>query len=244
MNVKWISHRGESIDAPENSLPAFKLSLERRTDGMECDVHLTADQVVVVAHDPTTARMGDKNLTIADSKFEDLVKVNISGANETYPDEHIHPLADTFAYLGKGREFYIELKPGCPALVPAVKKILADNGMTPEQIVIISFDRELITLTKQQMPEFRALWLTGLPMDMTAEKLLEELKAMNADGVDSGVNEKVLTAEFVRKLHDAGMYVAVWTVDQPGQAKRLIEMGVDSITSNRAAKLRDMLAKK
>ena len=37
MNVKWISHRGESIDAPENSIPAFKLSLERQTDGMECD---------------------------------------------------------------------------------------------------------------------------------------------------------------------------------------------------------------
>ncbi|MBR2720982.1 MAG: glycerophosphodiester phosphodiesterase, partial [Lentisphaeria bacterium] len=38
--VKWISHRGESLDAPENSLAAFKLSLERKTDGMECDVHL------------------------------------------------------------------------------------------------------------------------------------------------------------------------------------------------------------
>ena len=244
MSVKWISHRGESIDAPENSIPAFRLSLERRTDGMECDVHLTADQVVVVAHDPTTARMGDKNLTIAESKFEDLVKVNISGANETYPNEHIHPLVDTFAYLGEGREFYIELKPGCPPLVPAVKKILADNGLTPKQVVIISFDRELISLTKQQMPEFRALWLTGLPMDMTAEKLLAELKAMNADGVDAGVNEKVLNAEFVRKLHDAGMFVAVWTVDHPGQAKRLIEMGVDSITSNRAAKLRELATKK
>ena len=245
MNVKWISHRGESIDAPENSLPAFKLSMERNTDGMECDVHLTADQVVVVAHDPTTARMGDINRTIAETKFEDLVKVNISGAFEDkYPGEHIHPLADTFAYLGKGREFYIELKPGCPALVPAVKKILADNGMTPEQIVIISFDRELITLTKQQMPEFRALWLTGIANDMTAEKLLAELEAMNADGVDASVNEKVFNAEFVKKLHDAGKFVAVWTVDQPGQAKRLIEMGVDSITSNRAAKLRDMLAGK
>ncbi|MBQ9336041.1 MAG: glycerophosphodiester phosphodiesterase [Lentisphaeria bacterium] len=244
MSVKWISHRGESIDAPENSIPAFKLSLERRTDGMECDVHLTADQVVVVAHDPTTARMGDRNLTIAETKFEDLVKVNISGANETYPDEHIHTLVDTLAYLGEGREYYIELKPGCPALVPAVKKILADAGMTPKQIVIISFDRELIALTKQQMPEFRALWLTGMPADMTAEKLLEELRAIHADGVDAGANEKIIDREFVRKLHEAGMFVAVWTVDHPGQAKRFIEMGVDSITSNRAAKLRDLLAKK
>ena len=40
------------------------------------------------------------------------------------------------------------------------------------------------------------------------------------------------------------MFVAVWTIDQPGQAKRLIEAGVDSITSNRAAKLRDILARK
>ena len=245
MNVKWISHRGESIDAPENSLPAFKLSLERKTDGMECDVHLTADGVVVVAHDANTARMGDVNRTIASTKYEDLIKVNISGVfEEKYPGEHIHPLVDTFAYLGEGREYYIELKPGCPPLVPAVKKILADNGMTPKQIVIISFDRELITLTKQQMPEYRALWLTGMTNDMTAEKLLAELNAMNADGVDTSVNENVLDAAFVQKLHDAGKIVAVWTVDQPGQAKRLIEMGVDSITSNRAAKLRDLLVGK
>ena len=42
--VKWISHRGESADAPENTLPAFKLALERNTDGFETDIHLTADK--------------------------------------------------------------------------------------------------------------------------------------------------------------------------------------------------------
>ena len=244
MNVKWISHRGESIDAPENSIPAFKLSRERQTDGMECDVHLTADQVVVVAHDPTTARMGDRNLVIEKSIFAELVKVNISGANETYPDEHIHTLEDCLDCLGSNREFYIELKPGTAALVPAVEKILTARGMTSDQVVIISFDKEMIALSKKIMPQYRALWLTGMTNDMTAEKLLAELNAMNADGVDTSVNENVLDAAFVRKLHDAGKIVAVWTVDQPGQAKRLIEMGVDSITSNRAAKLRDLLAGK
>ena len=66
---------------------------------------------------------------------------------------------------------------------------------------------------------------------------------MHADGVDAAVNENIITADFVQKLHDKGMLVAVWTVDQPGQARRMIELGVDSITSNRAAKLRDMLKK-
>ncbi len=240
-NVKWISHRGESIDAPENSIPAFKLSLERQTDGMECDVHLTADKVVVVAHDPTTARMGDRNLTIEKTTFAELSKVNISGANETYPDEHIHRLEDCLDCLGQNREFYVELKPGTAALVPAVEKILTERGMTSKQIVIISFDKEMIALSKKIMPQYRALWLTGLPAGATVDKLLDELTAMHADGVDCAVNESIINAEFVQRLHNEGMIVAVWTVDQPGQARRLIEMGVDSITSNRAAKLRDMI---
>lgn len=241
MNVKWISHRGESIDAPENSIPAFKLSRERQTDGMECDVHLTSDKVVVVAHDPTTARMGDRNLAIEKTSFEELVKVNISGANETYPNEHIHTLEDCLKCLGSNRVFYIELKPGSLELVPAVDKILSANGMTSKQIVIISFDKEMIALSKKIMPQYRALWLTGLAPNVTVEQLLDELTAMHADGVDCAVNESVLNANFVQRLHNEGMLVAVWTVDQPGQARRLIEMGVDAITSNRAAKLRDMI---
>ena len=241
MNVKWISHRGESVDAPENTLAAFKLSLERHTDGMECDVHLTSDGKVVVAHDPTTARMGDRKLVIADSLYEELAAVNISGANETYPDEHIPLFQETLRYLGKDREYYVELKPGCPALVPAVSKILTDSGIPANQIVIISFDKELIRLSKKEMDQYRALWLTGLPGDMTAEKLIDELRGMDADGVDTFANENLLDPQYIRKLHEAGMSVAVWTVNHPGQARRLIEMGVDSITSNRAAKLRDIL---
>ena len=244
MSVKWISHRGESIDAPENSIPAFRLSLERRTDGMECDVHLTSDKVVVVSHDSSTARMGDRNLTIENTPFAELVKVNISGANETWPDEHIHTLEDCLDQLGENRVFYVELKPGSSELVPAVEKILTSRGMTAEQIVIISFDREMIALSKKIMPQYKALWLTGMGPDMTAESLLADLTAMHADGVDTAVNEGIMNAEFVRKLHAAGMIVAVWTIDQPGQARRLIEMGVDAITSNRAAKLRDMLKTK
>ena len=243
MSVKWISHRGESIDAPENSLAAFKLSLERNTDGMECDVHLTSDGKVIVAHDPTTARMGDRRLVIAESKYQDLIKVNISGAHEKYPDEHIPTLEEALQFLGKDREFYIELKPGSPDLVPATAKILEASGIPSRQLVIISFDKEMISLSKKIMPQYLALWLTGMPSDMTWEKLLDELTAMHADGVDSSANESVLNADFIRHLHEHGMKVAVWTIDQPGQAKRFIDMGVDSITSNRAAKLRDMLGK-
>ena len=54
--VQWISHRGESIDAPENTAAAFRLAMDRDTDGMETDIHLTSDGVLVCCHDSDTKR--------------------------------------------------------------------------------------------------------------------------------------------------------------------------------------------
>ena len=246
MNVKWISHRGESADAPENTLAAFKLSLERKTDGMECDVHLTKDQVVVTSHDYNTARMGDLVKVIDQSTFAELAEVNVSGSKINFPKERIPTFASTFQFLGKYREYYVELKPGCPALVSAVQKVLEDSGIPCRQIVIISFDKELLALSKKFMPEIRTLWLTGFSREgkrpyPNADELISILREIHADGVDALCDENVIDAEYVRKVRDAGFLFAVWTIDHPGQARRFIEMGVDSITSNCAAALRDIL---
>ena len=245
MSIKWISHRGESIDAPENTLAAFELSRQRRTDGMECDVMLSSDGVVVISHDSNTARMGDRVLSVADTPFAELAQVNVSGAwRERYPDEHIPSLAAALKCLGNGREFFIELKPGCPALVPAVAKVLRQDAMKPDAIVIISADRELISLSKREMPEYRALWLPGPQRQYSAEELITDLREMNADGVNaSGSNEHLLSAELVRHIHDLGMLAGVAVAEQPEQARRFAAMGLDYITSSRAAQLRDMLAR-
>lgn len=234
------------MDAPENTLAAFKLSLERKTDGMECDVHLTKDHVVVTSHDYNTARMGDLVKAIDQSTFAELAEVNVSGSKINFPKERIPTFASTLQFLGKDREYYVELKPGCPALVPAVQKILRESGIPPKQIVIISFDKELISLSKKAMPEIRALWLTGFSRENgrlypDADELISILKDLHADGVDALCDENVIDREYVRKVRSAGFIFAVWTVDHPGQARRFIEMGVDSITSNCAAALRDIL---
>ena len=80
MSVKFISHRGESLDAPENTLPAFALSLERQSDGMECDIYFTADGKIVCNHDGNTFRVsGEKvNAEINATTFEDLQKIDVS----------------------------------------------------------------------------------------------------------------------------------------------------------------------
>ena len=54
--TEWISHRGESLDAPENTLSSFKLAMERDTDGMETDIHLRSEGVLVCIHDSMSGR--------------------------------------------------------------------------------------------------------------------------------------------------------------------------------------------
>lgn len=245
--VKWISHRGESLDAPENSLAAFKLSLERKTDGMECDVRLSADGQVVVCHDANTLRTGSAFLTVEKTSYADLQKIHISGALEDiYPDEKIPLLSETFQYLGKDREYYIELKGTDLALVPKVKAVVEASGIDCNQIVFISFYEDMIRDIKRAMPQCRALWLNSLIRDygrVTPQELVAKLQELGVDGIDANANPET-DAELVKAVHDAGMIYAVWTIDNPYQADHFIQLGVDAVTSNRAARLKTLAEKK
>ena len=242
--VKWISHRGESHDAPENSLAAFRLSMERNTDGMECDVHLTRDGKVAVIHDNSTWRVGSVAMDVEKSTYAELQAISVSaGFEDVFPGEKIPLLSETFQYLGKDREYYIELKGSNPGLIPATVEVVRASGTDPAQIVFISFSEELIRKVKLAMPQCRALWLDSLERDygiVSPEELVARLEALGVDGID-GFCSSGISAELVDAVHRAGKFFAVWTVDNPYQARKLIELGVDAVTSNRAAQLRDFL---
>ena len=241
--MEWISHRGESADAPENTLEAFALARRRRTDGSECDVHFTHDGKLVVCHDNTTERMGDRNLNVELTDAELVRSVDVSGKfRGQYGAVRIPFFADALKEIGPGRKFYIELKNGTPELAEGVKKELENGPLAPDQVVIISFSFGACAYAKKIMPQYRTLWLTGA--DGPVEELVAKLKSAGLDGVDLHFRAENLTApEAIGELHDAGLFMSVWTVDGTDDARRLIAAGVDAITSNRAAALRDELAK-
>lgn len=235
----WISHRGESADAPENTLEAFALGRERKTCGCECDVHLTHDGQLVVCHDNTTERMGDSNINVELETLETVQKVNVSGRHKAaYPFTRIPTLTDALLEIGPGRKFYIELKNGTPGLADAVKTELDKGVLAPEQVVIISFSFNACEYAKKIMPRYQVLWLTGSEVP-TTEELIAKVKAAGIDGVDVQYKARHITRDAVKMMHDAGLTVAVWTVDNEADVREMIAVGVDSITSNCAAKMRD-----
>lgn len=243
--IKWISHRGESSDSPENTLTSFRLAGERGADGVECDLRLTADHQVVVVHDPTTIRMGSDILPIESSTYDELQKITVSGCFEVeYPGERIPLFRETFQYISAGMDYYVELKGDNPALAEAVVEIVTNSNLNSAQLVFISFSKLLISCIKQKLPQCRALWLDKLVRNdriVTADELLLEISDLGIDGID-GANHPDITPELIRNVKNAGMIFAVWTIDNPYRAARLIDMGVDVITSNCAAKLKKWYA--
>jgi glycerophosphoryl diester phosphodiesterase len=144
------------------------------------------------------------------------------------------------------RRLLIEVKVGTEA-VPELIRCLDRAKRPPGQIVIISFKAEVIAECKKRLPQLKAYWLAQQKQDKQTKvwappgaELIAKAKSVNADGLDIQANEPV-DAAFIKAAHDAGLELHVWTVDDPEKAKALIAAGVDSITTNRAAWMREQL---
>lgn len=241
MSTKWISHRGESYDAPENTVFAFRLSQERKTDGMECDIYFTNDGKVVCNHDGDTGRVSGNFIkaSVTESSYAGLQQIDVSNGKKGYEGARIPLFIDTLPYLGEDREYYVEIKGGDVNLAPALIKLVDDSGIPAEQFVMISFSDAVVKFYKELAPERKALLLVGGNPVADAPAVIERLKACHADGVDIRYSDNIDEA-YVAEIREAGFGFAVWTVDTPELAKKYLDLKVDAITSNRAAWLRDM----
>jgi glycerophosphoryl diester phosphodiesterase len=246
--VEIIAHRGASFDAPENTLTAFRIGYEQGADGVELDIRLTKDDRVAVLHDYDTARVGGTKLVVSNTPLADLQKVNVGAwgkwTNQPF-NEKLPTLEQALELVPAGKKLFIEIKTG-PEIIPALEKVLNNAKSKPEQLVIITFNYESAKAAKKTFPKLKTYWLVGYAKDKTTgkfpelEETIQKAKAANVDGVDLNFNWP-LTKTTVGQIKAAGLECHVWTVDDPAKAKKLVEAGVDSITTNRPKWLREQL---
>lgn len=249
--VPMVAHRGESHDAPENTLVAFDLAWSRGDEAAELDVHLTKDGKLIVSHDPDTKRLaaGGIQMVIKDHTADELRKLDVGGWKDPkFTGQRLPLLDEVLALLpaDPSRRQLIEVKVG-PEAIPELVRCIERAKRPGGQLVIISFNAETIAEAKRQLPEIKAFWLAQQKQDKVtkewspgAVELIAKAKSVNADGLDVQANEPV-DAAFIKAAHDAGLELHVWTVDDPEKAKALIAAGVDSITTNRAAWMREQV---
>lgn len=246
-----VAHRGASHDAPENTLPAFELAWEQGADAIEGDFFLTKDGKIICTHDKTTERLteGKDNRIIAECTFDELRKLDVgSWKGEQWKDVRMPSLGEVLATIPDGKKLLIEIKCGSE-IVPALKASVGD--WNPDQLRIISFNDEVITECRKELPMIKAYWLTGYSEEPEGsgdwepglESVMATLRDTGASGLDSNAHD-ILNENIVKRLREANLEFHVWTVDDPVVAARFAALGVDSITTNRPAWLKAQMTQR
>ena len=242
-SVEIIGHRGASHLAPENTMASVMLGWEKEAD-VEVDIYLTSDNRIVAIHDKTTKRTAGTDVKVAEATSEELRKLDVgSFKSEEFAGEPIPLLADIVETIPPGRKLYIEIKCGQEVL-PYLQELLAASGQM-SRVVIIGFNLETVTKSKGLI-DVPTYWLKGTEKNKETEEwiphdpqLVQTARDNGLDGLD--VHYAGVTQELVDAAKAAGQKLYVWTVDDPEEALRLVELGVAGITTNRPGWLREQL---
>lgn len=223
-----VAHRGLSGLERENTASAFVAAGNRNYFGIETDVYRTSDGHVVVNHDGNALRVGGVNVAMENTPWEllrEVVLYDTDGTKDRY-DLRLPSLENYISICKKYEKVCVlELKSiFTPEETAAFIEIIKGYGYL-DQVIFISFHYTNLEHVRAILPEQPCQYLTGDNSDAMIQKLKES-------GMDIDIAHPSLTEERVAAMHEAGLKVNCWTVDDPNRAEELAAWGVDFITTN------------
>ena len=230
-----VAHRGASRDAPENTIPAFQLAWEQGADAIEADFHLSKDGEIVCFHDADTERVAGTQLVVRQSTLAELKQLDVGATHGVaFNGTRIPTIAEVFATIPQGKKIFIEVKCGAE-IIPTLLNEIDQSGLTQEQIVVISFNKQVIQQLKIKAPQYKASWLCSFNKQETGEitpalaTVLKTLKQIQADGLSSNT---AVPASVIEAVSQQGYEWHVWTINDLKTARRMQALGVLSITTD------------
>ena len=228
-NTRMVAHRGASALERENTNAAFLAAANRSYYGIETDVHRTADGGFVLIHDDRTGRVCATDIPVESSTLADLRSLTL---NDTHGlatrGDLVIPVLEEYAVICRdyGKVAVLELKSAFTEseLQEIISTLVRCEAL--DRTVFISFVAENLILLRKLLPDHPVQFLTGKLDEAVFDFLVREK-------MDLDVHYSALTKEWIDRLHGAGIVVNCWTVDDPEACRRLIDWGVDYITSNR-----------
>ncbi len=251
-----IAHRGASASAPEHTFAAYDLAISQGADFIEQDLQLTADGHLVVLHDPVldrTARgpAGSCSGPVAEKTLAQLGECDVgSWFNEVHPDladpsfvgQRIPTMEQVLDRYGDDVRYYIELKTtgvGAGMEQPLLDLLEEADMVEPSAgrppVIVQSFGPDVLRTVHSLRPDLPLVLLlssTGGPVD--AATLDGAREYASAIGPPSGAVDPALVAA----AHDRCLAVHPYTVDDPAEMDRLLDLGVDGIFTNVPGTLR------
>lgn len=231
-----FAHRGaHGPGGPgENTLPAFEHAVALGYRYVETDVHRTADGVLLAFHDDVLDRVTDRTGVIAELPWSVVREARVDGT------EPIPLLEDL---LGTWPELRVNIDPKHDEAVDPLVDVLRRTGAV-ERVCVGAFSDERLARVRAALPGIcTSLGPVGsLHLGLAAAgQEVAELEAPCAQLPPTYGDTPVVTAEVVAEAHRRGMQVHVWTIDDPEEMTRLLDLGVDGIMTDRPALLKQVL---
>ena len=236
--VIFIAHRGASWDAPENTLASVNMAWAMDVEVVEIDIHLSKNNKIMVIHDDNTIRTTGEDYDVINTNSKVLRKLDAgSFKGEQFKGEKIPFLEEVIGTIPAGKKLVVELK-SRDNVLPGLKKIMKNNKKA-SQLIFICFDKETIIKIKEAFPENHCYWLCSNRDFMLAN--IHSVAQAGLDGVGfrfSIIDEHVM--ELVQKLD---LELFTYTVNEPDEARRLINLGVRQIATDRPEWLKNQIEK-
>ncbi len=230
-----IAHRGGAGEAPENTIQAFQAAHDLGYRYIETDAQLTADGVVVAFHDSRIDRVSSESGKIHEWRWNDLRNIAINGEGQL---STIRELLSQFPTT----RFNFDAKSD-QVLVPLLADI--ENSQAFDRVCIGSFsERRLRRARKLQGTRLCTSFGSGAIIRLVARsrgigRPLGQGHAAQVPTTFGGI--PVINRRFVEQAHADGVVVHAWTIDDPSEMNRLLDLGVDGIMTDRPTVLRTVL---
>ena len=231
------AHRGDNVNAPENTMPAFELAASENLKWIELDVHQTSDGVIVCNHDSTIKRVTGRNLAIHDVTYEDLSKIELGPwMPGEYEHVHICTLREALE-LAKENDMnvQVELK-GHPAdknFEENVIKVINETGMHDNVMIIAQDASRLMRVMEIDPTITKGYCMVFAVGDLNDIEYTDNIT----------IEETYVTPELVRAMHEKGIKVFCWTVDLDDTVQYLVSCDVDVIGTDNPMLINNALDK-
>ncbi|MDQ1163938.1 glycerophosphodiester phosphodiesterase family protein [Flavobacterium sp. SORGH_AS_0622] len=227
MNILKIAHRGAKAYEPENTLKAFQKALELNSNGIELDVHLSADQQIIVIHDETIDRTTNGKGLVNTFSLSELKSFLIDGKYQ------IPTLNEVFDLVEKKCLINIELKGlGTPnKVVRLIEQYISEKNWSYNHFIVSSFDWNMLEETSNLNPNIPIGVLIEENLD-TALAFAEKIKAKAIHP-----DFQLLNIENVKKIQEKEFLVLPWTVNSEEDIQKVKSYKVDGIISDNPDKI-------
>jgi glycerophosphoryl diester phosphodiesterase len=223
--IRFIAHRGASKYAPENTMSAFKLALEFGASCIECDVAFSADNIPFIFHDDYLDRTSNGKGPISSASWSDLRQLDVgSWFSNNYREEKILSLDELIKWHSKQSIMLnLEIKSMPNELIKERMDLILDSIQSHKNIILSSFQVEILDYLNQinnQIPR-------ALLVNYWSSKHIEWAKKLTCFQLN--IADRLVSKNRIQKIHEVGLKVGVYTVNQFKRVKKLEEYGVDYV---------------